>query len=261
MDWIEDTRAKTGLTEDDLSIIQCTIYVLEEFLKTNTVDKGHGLSHCTTVLQHVIDALPYHHLLATEQMLAIMLAALLHDVDDSKFFKTANYANARKLLREIPCSHRLGDDFIDLVIEMIDLVSCSKNRNTPLPSQRRWKLLPRDADRLEAIGEMGIARCYEYSGHRIPLFLPTDERVTTEEELAQVATEERFNTYTGGSGSMVSHFYDKLVHICHMSSGNPWMDLRAKELRVPIVEFIFEYGRTGTVDEQKLKDLASKHLY
>ncbi len=48
-------------------------------------------------------------------------------------------------------------EFVDLVLEMISLVSCSKNVDSLPPTVgETWKLIPRYADRLEAIGEPGL---------------------------------------------------------------------------------------------------------
>lgn len=46
---------------------------------------------------------------------------------------------------------------------MIDLVSFSKNGNKILSQLPEWYYIPRYADRLDAIGLIGLWRCYEYS--------------------------------------------------------------------------------------------------
>lgn len=72
-----------------------------------------------------INAVDLEESLSDEYKDCIVIASLLHDVDDKKFFNTIDYQNARDIIKRIPkmCA------FEDLIIEMIDLVSCSKNGN------------------------------------------------------------------------------------------------------------------------------------
>jgi len=87
--------------------------------------------------------------------LVCLLAAVLHEADDDKLFKTEDYANARRIVREsLPeddsCERKTA--VADQVVEIIDLVSARKNKNkSPLAGQE-WKLMVRDADRIEAMG-------------------------------------------------------------------------------------------------------------
>ena len=59
------------------------------------------------------------------------------------------------------CDHNLNE--INVVTKMVQLVSSSKNSDCiPLDIQE-WYLIPRYADRLEAIGLIGVKRCYQYN--------------------------------------------------------------------------------------------------
>ena len=117
--------------------------LLVQVLQSGNVDTGHGLDHALAVLNHANNALQYEDL-PDDTKQAIQLAALLHDADDSKFFPDNNdNQNARYILREIGAENELAE----LVIKMIELVSCSKNGNTVVKPE--WLLLPRFADRLE----------------------------------------------------------------------------------------------------------------
>ena len=88
----------------------------------------------------------------------IWLAIVLHEVDDHKLTDSKDYENARRILRK----HRCYDT--DTVIEMIDLVSCSKNGNNPAP--KTWMLIPRAADRMAAIGKRGLDRMFAYGASK-----------------------------------------------------------------------------------------------
>ena len=85
-------------------------------------------------------------------------AALLHDADDHKLFKTENNANARAFLRE----NGLPDETIEQICDAINVVSFSKNKGRT-PETPEGKIV-QDADRLDALGAIGIARTFAYGG-------------------------------------------------------------------------------------------------
>jgi len=88
----------------------------------------------------------------------VSLAALLHDVDDHKLFQTVNNENARKFLE----THEIESKEIDEICEVINSVSFSKNRGRR-PATLEGKIV-QDADRLDALGAIGIARTFLYGG-------------------------------------------------------------------------------------------------
>ncbi len=88
----------------------------------------------------------------------VALAALLHDADDYKLFETKNNANARAFLDPQDI-----DETTALQICMaINSVSFSKNKGR-CPELLEGKIV-QDADRLDAIGAIGIARTFAYGG-------------------------------------------------------------------------------------------------
>ena len=106
----------------------------------------------------------------------VALAALLHDADDPKLFDTADNRNARTFL----AAHNVPAARIDYICRVINSVSFRLNRGqTPDTPEGR---IVQDADRLDALGAVGIARTFAYGGeHGRPL------------------------------GDSVRHFYDKLL--------------------------------------------------
>lgn len=89
---------------------------------------------------------------------SVALAALLHDVDDHKLFQTENNANAWAFLE----SQDLGTDTIERIIVAINSVSFSQNRGKR-PETLEGQIA-QDADRLDAIGAVGIARTFAFGG-------------------------------------------------------------------------------------------------
>ena len=116
---------------------------------------GHDLAHSLRV---------YHNAMMIAEMEGqgeeevIALSALLHDCDDHKLFHTENNANARSFLQE----EGLSEERIEEICKNINSVSFSKNRGK-VPETIEGKIV-QDADRLEAIGAIGIARCFQFGG-------------------------------------------------------------------------------------------------
>ena len=84
-------------------------------------------------------------------------AALLHDADDHKLFSTENNGNARRFLE-----NRVPPETADRICEADNAVSSSKNKGKR-PDTPEGRIV-QDADRLDAVGAIGIARTFAYGG-------------------------------------------------------------------------------------------------
>ena len=229
----------------------------KEFIDRHYFEEGHDLKHALAVVSNV-QRLVFNHpveeiQITRDQAEDINLAALLHDVDDRKFFSKHQglYKNARKLLQSILPGETERHESI---IYMISLVSASSNGNSMLPDHQIWLYYPRFADRLEAIGPVGVERCRSYSIHSDrPMFLDSTPRVETEDELWRVATPERFRKYlkVKESVSFIDHFYDKLLHIGTPQAlgwcTNPYLVTEAADRHLYMVNYILVFGLTGEI--------------
>ena len=116
---------------------------------------GHGLDHSIRVYKNAM-------LLAetepTADRFIVALSALLHDADDYKLFQTENNANARSFLK----SANVDRETTDRICEVINSVSFSKNKGKK-PETIEGQIV-QDADRLDAIGAIGIARTFAFGG-------------------------------------------------------------------------------------------------
>ena len=122
---------------------------------------GHDAEHTFRVHRNAISIARESGI---EDTLTIELAALLHDVDDHKLFDTVGNANARAFL----ASESVPQSTIDEICDIIEHVSFSKNRGRQQLSIQAQ--IVQDADRLDAIGAIGIARTFAYGGeHGRPL--------------------------------------------------------------------------------------------
>jgi len=139
------------------------------------------------------------------------LIALLHDVDDHKLSpKTCkNLDNARAFLN----TEGVDSEKIDVICSNISKLSFSKNIDPSLMDVEGQ--IVQDADRLDAIGAIGIARTFAYGGnHNRPIYNPdSNER-----------------------DSSIGHFYDKLLKL-----GDNMNTQKGKELAIQRNEFMKDY--------------------
>lgn len=202
----------------------------------HNVCESHGYLHAVSVMNNAIQALQYQDYgLSQRTNEMVVLAALLHDVDDKKFFPHhTNNENVRLIL------HDKHPKFVESVIEMINLVSCRDNGNKLVDDL--WKLIPRYADRLEALGINGIERCYQYTmtiGN--PLILESTPRPKTIVEAFKFANDRMLHHYKGQSLSMIDHYYDKLLHLGTFPLINDWLSLKASETIDIMAKFVVEF--------------------
>ena len=88
----------------------------------------------------------------------VALTALLHDADDHKLFRTENNANARAFL----AGQAVDAQTIERICRDINAVSFSRNRGKR-PETLEGAIV-QDADRLDALGAIGVARTFAYGG-------------------------------------------------------------------------------------------------
>ncbi len=135
------------------AIIQAAIEYVKELFAGNS--DGHGADHTMRVYHNALSLLEAY---PEADRFVSLLAALLHDADDHKLFDTENNENARAFLKE----KDLDAETIEQICTIIDAVSFSKNRGKR-PETLEGKIV-QDADRLDAIGAIGIARTFAYGG-------------------------------------------------------------------------------------------------
>lgn len=266
---------------------------------------GHDAEHAARVFLHADRAAKANsNPLSPSQLRIIRVGALLHDADDSKVFTrdssaTHKYPNARSIIwwafhsdaaassepsvgadpahavsLVIPESSVMEDggkvvDFVAQVENVISLVSTSANGTSSPEGTEPWQLIVRHADRLEAIGVVGLQRCYEYTvAVQRPIAVTGTWRARDVDDLyTRVAPKVRFDVYCGkvspdvfpgasGSGkspTMMDHVYDKLLHISGEDSfppagENPYLCSAARERHSAVERLALSFGATGVVD-------------
>uniref|UniRef100_A0A6A7GDU3 Hd repeat domain-containing protein n=1 Tax=Hirondellea gigas TaxID=1518452 RepID=A0A6A7GDU3_9CRUS len=141
----------------------------------------------------------------------IELAALLHDVKDWKYSKseTAGVEAVQEFLLEQKVSHEV----ISRILRIVDGVSfkneLGSNSSDSSHLNLREVYVVRDADRLDAIGAIGIARTFAYSGFKgLPLMRKGDESLKV-----HTLSKEEYMNRDVSQQSTIRHFYEKLLRV------------------------------------------------
>ncbi len=119
---------------------------------------GHDFHHTMRVF-HLASAIAVKE---NANLAVVQLAALLHDVDDSKLFggSIGQSENARRFLTENDCPIKTMESICHIISEI-----SFKGIDTVVPDSIEGKIV-QDADRLDAIGAIGIARAFAFGGSR-----------------------------------------------------------------------------------------------
>ena len=133
-------------------------------------------------------------------ILIVQLGALLHDIADSKFYdgdETVGPKKARLFLE----SKNVPEKTIDHVVNIIENISFKGGYETKKFSSLELDIV-QDADRLDAIGAIGIARTFNYGGFK--------NRAIYNPEITpnlNMSKEE----YKNSDAPTINHFYEKLL--------------------------------------------------
>jgi uncharacterized protein len=154
----------------------------------------------------------------------IEISALLHDIDDKKFRKSGN-PGAEEIITELLHQYGVTDSIINEVVQINKYISFSSGDEIEKKSPEF--AIVQDADRLDAIGAIGIARAFNYGGFRNnAIYIPAVKG-------------------QGLNPSTIAHFYDKLLLLSGMmntSSGSKLAEERHKILEKFLEQFYTEWN-------------------
>jgi uncharacterized protein len=167
---------------------------------------GHNIDH----IERVYSLSMYIASKEGGDKLIIGLSAYLHDVDDEKLPHTikGEYIHAKQVMNEVGIDLKIQEQ----VLEVISQVSYTKQMSGTKTTSRE-AMIVQDADRLDAIGAIGIARTFAFGGaHQRSLFAKQEK-------------------------SSYQHFYDKLVHIKDLINTNTARKI-AKQRHAFLVKYL-----------------------
>lgn len=174
--------------------------------KLANAESGHDWFHIERVYKN---ALNISKDIACD-VLVVKLAALLHDIADSKFNdgdETIGPKTASNFLSGI----RVDSDVISHVVKIIENVSF-KGGNVERSFSSIELDIVQDADRLDAIGAIGIARTFNYGGFK--------NRQIYNPEIPPNLNMDK-ETYKNSTAPTINHFYEKLLLLSDQMKTSP----------------------------------------
>lgn len=198
-------RCSRSLNE---KIVENAIQYIEELFRTNA--GGHDAGHTLRVYRNAL-------VIAEKEKgcdtLIVALAALLHDADDHKLFSTQDNANSRAFLERNQVPH----ETIDRICRVINSVSFSRNKGRgSLTTEGK---IVQDADRLDAMGAVGIARTFAYGGE-----------------------------HGRSMQESVQHFYDKLLRLKDLMNTETGKQM-AEKRHTFLEQFLDEYKQETAIHD------------
>lgn len=178
----------------NLDLINKTILFVKEQLAN--AEGGHDWFHIQRVYKNALLIARGENCDET----VVKLGALLHDIADSKFH-AGDETVGPKVAREFLESEDVSETIISHVIQIIDNISFKGGKTEKAFSSIELDIV-QDADRLDAIGAIGIARAFNYGGFK--------NRAMHDPQIApnlHMSKEE----YKNSQAPTINHFYEKLL--------------------------------------------------
>ncbi|CAM3084643.1 HD domain-containing protein [Lactiplantibacillus plajomi] len=166
-----------------------------------------------------------------------LAAAWLHDVIDDKLVTDASAAHQE--LAQRLTTWRVPEADQAAIFDIIDHMSFSKSFNGPQNLSLEGQIV-QDADRLDAIGAIGIARALYYSGHVGETIY--DPAIAPREHLTKAQ-------YRQQPGTAINHFYEKLFKLEGLMNTAAAKQLAAHRTAV-MREFVAQFKAEWQADDQ-----------
>jgi uncharacterized protein len=193
---------------------------------------GHDMAHIERVVRLAEQILQHE---PKANAFIVIVSAYLHDVIDEKVVADVNQAVIE--LRDYLILQALTDNEIKMIFDIIENMSYRKNLNQKKELSLEGQIV-QDADRLDALGAIGIGRTFYYGGnkHNIMYDPNISPRMALDED-----NYKRPNT-------VINHFYEKLLLLKDMMNTQT-----AKKLAEPrhqfLVQFVEQFEKEWTGEE------------
>jgi len=210
------------------NIIEATVKYVKNELKG--AEAGHDWFHINRVwnlAKKIAEIEPV-------DFLVVELAALLHDIADSKFHggnEKLGPEKARACLESLS----VDDATINHVVKIIENISF-KGGNFKNTFYSPELAVVQDADRLDAIGAIGIARAFQYGGFKNREIYNPEIKPNPEMDKEQ---------YKNSKAPTINHFYEKLLLIkdrMHTKTGKSLAESRHTYMQEFLDQFYMEWG-------------------
>lgn len=157
--------------------------------------------------------------------------AILHDISDHKLNGgklNIGGSEAEKIMKKLNLDNTLITKVCPLIDEISFKGSGVLDKNSCLESK-----IVQDADRLDAIGAIGIARAFAYGGNNNrPMFVP---EISAEQH-------DSFEVYASSKSHTINHFYEKLLLLSDRMHTRTGMEI-AKERHDFMLQFLEQFHK------------------
>ena len=190
---------------------------------------GHDWFHIERVYKNAL------HIAKSEQvnLTIVALGALLHDIADSKFHNGDESLGPQKA-REFLFSINADSQMIEHVVNIVTHISFKGGNEAPAFYSKELAVV-QDADRLDAIGAIGIARTFNYGGYKNrKLFDPAIK------PNLNMSKEE----YKASTAPTINHFYEKLLllkELMNTPTGKKMAEQRHRFMELFLEQFYAEW--------------------
>jgi len=222
------------MTQND--IIQKTVeYIKQEFSDDSS---GHDWWHIYRVWKNAITLCRHEK----ADAFVVELAALLHDLDDWKFNEAEDETPHRAKAWMESCG--IDSQIIGKICEIIMHISY-KGAQVENKMKSLEGFIVQDADRLDAIGAIGIGRAFAYGGYKNrPMYDP--------EALNQMHAS--FEEYKNSKSATINHFYEKLLLLKNMMNTATAKQI-AEQRHEVMLRFLDQF-----MNEWEGRDISDSHL-
>lgn len=216
------------LTKSQQDAIRNTEHYVQQILADDY--SGHDVAHIQRVV-HLAKKIQQTEPSSNEFI--VIMAAYLHDVIDDKVIE--NVAAARQQLIEFMQQQNVYKTDLQAILDIIDHMSFSKNLAEKQSLSLEGKIV-QDADRLDAIGAIGIGRTFFYGGNKKNIM--HDPKVAPRTNMSR----EDYRK----PGTVINHFYEKLFLLKDQMNTKEGIKL-AQERHQFLLEFVnrFEQEWSG----------------
>lgn len=212
------------------NIIQNTIQFVKE--KLEGAEAGHDWFHIERVWKLS------KKIAQTEDcdLEVVELSALLHDIADPKFHN-GDETLALKISKEFLEAQNVEEEIIQQVLFIIQNISFKNRGEVPQNLPIELKVV-QDADRIDAIGAIGVARTFNFGGFKNNMMFHPDIQPKL-----NMSKEE----YKRSNGTTINHFYEKLLLLKDLMNTNEGKKI-AEERHQFMLTFLDQFMKEWNVD-------------
>jgi len=200
-------------------------------------DASHDAAHALRVRDLALSLAAEEGLSAPDRLLTVELAALLHDVGDYKYTKNnvEDMSVVEMFLQEVGLDEGQKDEIV-AIIKGMGFKNEVSNKSIVEPTLEF--AIVQDADRLDAIGAIGIARCFTYGGSKNSAL--HDPRILPRDSLSKEKYMSKEEKQTS-----INHFHEKLFKLKDMmktEAGKKRAEKRHRFMEEFVAEFYEEWS-------------------